>query len=103
MKLTLIRILISPVVFLWGLFLLAAGTLFPVTMIVLISFICLLSEPFIWLFRKTGSYLEAPFDAFFNITGNSALDHFLGATVHLWGAFYITYAYIKTGKIFTGD
>jgi len=31
--------------------------------------------------------METPFDAFFNITGNSALDHFLGATVHIWGAY----------------
>ena len=54
----LLRILLSPFIFLWGIFLLAAGTLFPLPLLVMISFFGFLLEPFIYLFRLSGSKIN---------------------------------------------
>lgn len=97
----LLRVFLSPFIFLWGLFLLAAGTLFPITFLVMISFFGLLLEPFIWLFKKSGADING-IEPFIYNTGNNALGHFLGLTIHIWGAFAVVYLYVKKGVIFTG-
>ena len=98
----LLRVILSPFIFLWGCFILAVGTLFPLTLLVLISFCGLLSEPFIWLFKKSGSNING-IEPFFDDTGNNALGHFLGLTIYVWGAFAVVYVYLKDGTILTGE
>jgi len=101
----LLRGLLSPLVFLWGCFLLSALTLFPLGVLVLISVFSLISMPFIWLFKKAGSNVEypTPFLSDFSSTQTEIdifVDHFLGATIHLWGAFYVAFHFVKTGEIY---
>ncbi len=94
----LLRIILSPLVFLWGLFLLAAGTLFPLNIIVGLSIMGFMLEPFVWLLKKSGSNISG-IEPFIDDTGNNALGHFLGITIHIWGAFAIVYIYLKDGTI----
>jgi uncharacterized Tic20 family protein len=98
----LLRILLFPFIFLWGIFMLAAGTLFPLPLLVIISFYGLLLEPFIWLLRKSGSKING-IEPFIDDTGNNALGHFLGLTIYVWGAFAIVYVYLKDGTVWTGE
>ncbi len=42
-------------------------------------------------------------DPFFNITDSNLLNNFIGATLYIWGAFYVTFLFIKSGHIFTGS
>lgn len=98
----LLRVLLSPFIFLWGCVMLAAGTLFLLPLLVIISFCGLLLEPFIWLFRKSGSNING-IDPFINVTNNNALGHFLGLTIYVWGAFAVVYIYLKDGTVWAGE
>jgi hypothetical protein len=98
----LLRVLLSPFIFLWGCFMLAAGTLFPLPFLVIISFYGLLLEPFIWLLRKSGSKING-IEPFINVRGNNALGHLLGLTIYVWGSFAIVYVYLKDGTVWTGE
>ena len=104
----LLRLLLSPLLFLWGCLLLAAGTLFPLPLLVMISVGGMISVPFVWILRKSGSeinYIE-PFICDYNDfekEKNIFRDHFFGATIYFWGAFAVAYYYVKTGEIFTGE
>ena len=97
----LLRILLSPFVFLWGIFILAAGTLFPIPLLVIFSFIGFIIEPFIYLFRLSGSKINGiePFIP----TKYIMLSHLLGVTIYIWGAPAIVINYILTGEVWTGD
>jgi hypothetical protein len=104
----LLRLLLSPLLFLWGCFLLAAGTLFPLPLLVMISVGGMISIPFVWLLRKSGSEINYPEPFICNYNDfekekNIFRDHFFGATIYLWGAFAVAYHYVKTGEIFTGE
>ena len=107
-NLIFLRIILSPFIFLWGIFLLAAGTLFPVPLLVLISMYGLICTPFIWLIKKSKTNIKYP-EPFLSKYGdyenekNIMRDHLFGATIYLWGAFAVVYNYIKTGEIFTGE
>jgi hypothetical protein len=96
----LLRVLLSPFIFLWGLFMLAVGTVFPITLLVMISFVGLLLEPFVWLLKKSGSNING-IEPFIDDTGNNALGHFLGLTIHIWGAFAVVYIYLKDGTVWS--
>jgi len=98
----LLRVLLSPFIFLWGCLMLAAGTLFILPLLFIFSFYGLLSEPFIWLLRKSGSNING-IEPFIDDTGNNALGHFLGLTIYVWGAFAIVYVYLKDGTVWTGE
>lgn len=97
----LLRILLSPFVFLWGIFILAAGTLFPLPLLIMYSFIGFFTEPFIYLFQLSGSEIGRiePFI----LTKYTMLSHLLGLTIYIWGVPAIVINYILTGKIWTGD
>ena len=98
----LLRVILSPFIFLWGCFILAAGTLFPLPLLVMISFYGLLLEPFIWLLKKSGSNING-IKPIIDNTGNNALGHFLVLTIYVWGAFAIVYIYLKDGTVWTGE
>lgn len=112
----LLRIALSPFIFLWGVFMLAAGTLFPLPLLVMFSVGGLIGSPIVWLLRKSGSDINYP-DPFIPYPcetlgeyemryGENVLlhmmNHFFGATIYVWGAFAVAYHYIKTGEVFTG-
>ena len=98
----LLRVILSPFIFLWGCFMLAAGTLFPLPLLVGISLFGLLLEPFIFLLRKSGSNING-IEPFIDNTRNNALGHFLGLTIYIWGAFAVVYFYLKDGTVWTGE
>jgi hypothetical protein len=50
----LLRLILSPFIFLYGCILLIAFTFFPLPMLVLLSIIGIICEPFIWLLRVSG-------------------------------------------------
>lgn len=104
----LLRLLLSPLLFLWGCLMLAAGTLFPLPLLVIFSMGGMISVPFVWLLRKSGSEINYPEPFICNYNDfekekNIFRDHFFGATIYLWGAFAVAYHYVKTGEIFTGE
>jgi len=94
----LIRILLSPIILIWYIFLLGAATIFPFPILVIISFISMVIHPFIWLLKKSGSEVEN-FEPFI-ILHNDFLSHLAGATIYLWILPFGIYDYIKTGDIF---
>lgn len=98
----LLRVILSPFIFLWGCFMLLVGTLFPLPILVIMSFYGLLLEPFIWLLKKSGSNING-IETFIDNTGNNALGHFLGLTIYVWGAFAVVYVYLKDGTVWTGE
>ena len=97
----LLRVILSPFLFCWALFLLAAATLFPLPILVAFSFFGLILEPFIWLLRKSGSKINN-IEAFCNGKYHNAIGHFLGMTIYIWSPFAIVYLYVKKGELFTG-
>ena len=104
----LLRLLLSPLLFLWGVFMLATGTLFPLPLLIIFSVGGMISVPFVWILRKSGAevgYIEPFFCNYedFEKEKNIFRDHFLMASIYLWGAFYVTYLYIKTGEIYNPE
>jgi hypothetical protein len=97
----LLRILLSPFIFLWGIFMLAAGTLFPLPLLIMFSFIGFLIEPFIYLFRLSGSEING-IDPFIP-TKYTMLSHLLGLTIYIWGAPAIVVNYVLTGEVWSGE
>ena len=97
----LLRLILSPFIFIWGLFLLAAGTFFPVSFLVILSFFGFIIEPFIFLLRLSGADINGiePLIS----TKYTMLSHLIGITIYVWGAPAITVNYILTGEIWTGE
>jgi len=98
----LIRIILSPIIFIIGCFMMIILSIFPLPMIVIMSFFGILLEPFVWIFRQSGAKIKG-IEPFINDTGSNMLGHFLGLTVYFWGAFAYVYIYIKKGTIWLGD
>jgi len=83
-----------------------AGSLFPLPLLVIFSAAGFIGTPFVWLLKQSGSDIEymGPFLGGNEESGKMIIwYHFLGMTIYFWGAFAVTYDYIKTGDIFTGD
>jgi hypothetical protein len=100
----LIRVALSPLLFLYGIMLLGAGSLFPLPFLIMLSIAGIISKPFVWMLRKGGTdinYIEPFFGNYkdFNLEKNIVKNHFIGLTIYFWGAFAVSYHYIKTGKI----
>jgi hypothetical protein len=97
----ILRCLLSPIVFLWGAFMVCAGMLFPIPLIVIFSFIGFIIHPFVWLLNKSGSDIEG-IDDLINVTPYVMINHLLGITLPLWGAFAVAVHYVNTGEFWTG-
>lgn len=104
MKKKHLRIVLSPFIFLWGVFILAAGSIFPIPLIVMFSFFGVIATPFIWVLRQSGSDISyigvfTPFssneDSFLNAMAGSVL----GLTIYFWLPFAAVYLYVKSGEI----
>lgn len=98
-KMKLFRVILSPIAFLIGVFIVWGGIIFPTTVIMFFSFVGFVSAPFTYLFNKTGSKIEYIDSIFDGITKYTSVNHFLGLTVLIWFPFYNTYNYIETGEI----
>lgn len=112
-KKILLRILLSPFIFLYGVLMLLVLTIFPLSFIIPISFVCFVLTPIIWVLRESGSeikypepFIRYPYETLFEFKvncNNSVLlymrNHFLGIIIHIWVVFAFLYRYIKTGKI----
>lgn len=103
-----LRVLLSPLIFIWGIFVLCAATFFPLPIIVIVSGVGIITIPLVWIFNKVGSNLKniVPFMSKyddFEKGKNIFRDHFFGLTIYFWGAFAIMFYFIKTGKIWVGD
>lgn len=98
----IIRILLSPFIFMWGVFLLAALTFFPLSLIVPLSILGFIGTPFVWLLKQGGTDIAYPESLVGKGGSMSAVmgEHLLVSTIHLWGAFYVTYLYLKTGEVY---
>jgi hypothetical protein len=98
----ILRIILSPLILLWGVFILFALTLIPIIPgIIIFGILGFITEPFIYLFQLEGTYIKGV-DPFFP-TKYTMLSHFLGITVYIWGAPAIAINYIITGEIWNGD
>ncbi len=99
----LLRVILSPFIFLYGCILLIAFTFFPLPLLVLYSIIGIAFNPFIWLLRKSGVEIDS-IAPFFNYPNRSKIiGHFIGLTVYIWSPFFMAYWYIKYAVIYNGN
>jgi hypothetical protein len=97
---TALRILFIPIVALIGLFMLAAGTMFPITLIVFLHLFCLIGQPFVWLINcSLDTKIKNMEPLYFLIGKSDIVQYLLGATIHLWFVPYYIYYYLKNGKL----
>jgi hypothetical protein len=90
---TLFKIVASPFIFLYYVFLMLAGLIFPTTVVIFLSFASLISQPFIWIINKG---LEDPIDLDFPLINASkylAVNNLLGMTIVFWVPFYGVHIY----------
>ena len=92
MKLIL-RIILSPIVFLWGVILIAALSIFPMGLLVMFSVLYFITCPFITLLNLSGANIKRIEGFPFLEDGSDMLNHFLTITVYIWGPFYIMIDY----------
>ena len=99
----LLRILLSPFILIWGIFLTAAMMLFPMPLLCGITLFHLIGYPFMLLFNMAGAEIEIP-DPFVNDVSKSYLiGYILTITIPIWGMFAIVGHFILTGKVWTGE
>ncbi|MDI9862237.1 hypothetical protein [Flectobacillus roseus] len=96
----LLRVILSPFIFLYGCILLIAFTFFPLPMLVLLSIVGIVCEPFIWLLRVSGVEVES-IEPFFDYPNQSKMiGHFIGLTIYIWSPFFIAYWFIKYAVVY---
>jgi hypothetical protein len=107
MKTILLRLILSPFVAIWGVCLLATGTVFPLPLLIIMAFFNLITLPFILLFNLSGSDVKSVLGDISVInTGHknpiieNVLESLLIITVYLWAIPAIVFHYIKTGEIY---
>ncbi|MDI9872735.1 hypothetical protein [Flectobacillus roseus] len=99
----LLRVILSPIIFLYGCILLIAFTFFPLPMLVLLSMIGIVCEPFIWLLRVSGVEVES-IESFFDYPNQSKMiGHFIGLTIYIWSPFFMVYWFIKYAVIYNAN
>ena len=99
----LLRVILSPFIFLYGCILLIAFTFYPLPLLVLYSIIGIAFNPFIWLLRVSGVEIES-ISPFFNYPNRSKMfGHFIGLTVYIWSPFFMAYWYIKYAVIYNAN
>ena len=94
----ILRILLSPLVFIWGLIVTVGISLFPGILLIFTSFFGLLFAPIAWLLNKSGANVKS-IEPLFDQTGNDTVGHSLGLTYFIWAPFSFVYNYIRYGII----
>ena len=98
MKKKLFRLLVMPLVFIFNTAAIFGGLIFPTTLIIGMSLILLLSEPFIWLLNLGLDEKIVPNDAFVTATKSNFINHFLGTTILVWFPFFACHLYFTKGE-----
>lgn len=98
-KIYLVRALLSPGIFIYGLFITFIMLVFPITQFLLLSMVFrLISQPFVYLLRIGGSDVKV-MDSFIDFHDNVTLDSLVTITIPIWLSFYMVHLYINTGEI----
>jgi len=102
MKLIL-RIILSPIVYLWGVIIVLAGYMLPLTLLTIFAFGYFITTPFIFLLNLSGSKLTT-IEAFPILDNRGdCVNHLLMLTISIWGPFYVMINYIITGEVYSED
>ncbi len=88
------RILLSPIVFIWGIVIIICCTIFPIPLLIGYSIIGIVIEPFCNLLGVKGLEPFVEYPSKYNYIG-----HILGITVYIWSPFLFVYLYILEGEI----
>lgn len=94
----IIRFLLSPFIIVYGIFLLFAGTIFPLVLVTIISGMGFFLEFFILLFKASDTEITGWYPLI-TYTENNAINHLLGATIYIWLIPYMVWLFITTGQI----
>jgi hypothetical protein len=97
-KRILLRVVLSPLVFICGVILTCVLIVFPLPILCGITFFQLIVYPFIVLLNKAGSEIEIP-EPFIDTTNNTLINYVLTITLPLWLAFAVVVYFIITGKL----
>ncbi|MGD1319544.1 hypothetical protein [Chryseobacterium sp. 2R14A] len=95
----IIRILISPSIFLYAYIELFAFTFFPLPILILMSLSGIILTPVCYVFKKIGIQLSTEEYEWINPSENLLLNHFLGFTVYIWYPFFKAYHFIDKAEI----
>lgn len=95
----IIRLLLSPIIFIYACFLIGAMMIFPLPLFIFIHFLGLVSTPFIWLLKHGGTDVKY-MECLFNPTGYLIIDNLIMILVPIWGPFAIVISYIVTGELY---
>jgi len=95
----LIRIVISPIAFMWGIILLLSPLSAWATILITVGgLVGLVFYPLLWLIRKGGIEIRTLEDGD-RILDSEPLTYFLCLTIYLWLPFYSSYLFIKKGEL----
>ena len=99
----LLRIILSPFILIWGIFLTAAMMVFPIPLLCGITLFHLIGYPFMLLFNIAGAEIEIPEPFINDVSKSYLIGYILTITIPLWGMFAIVVHFILTGKVWTGE
>lgn len=90
------KILLSPIIFIYGILILIIGSIFPFPIIVIFHFIGLITLPFYFILKLLKiNVTEIP--PLFE-TKYIVVNYLLGITIYLWFPFLLTYKFIKNNN-----
>jgi len=96
---TILKILITPFIFLLHALMVIAGLIFPTSMIMLYSFFFFICSPFVWILNLTLENKIEIEDPMFGEEYGKTLGHLLGVTLIAWVPFYAVWMYWKENKV----
>ena len=102
-KLIILRILISPLVCLWGIFIMAMGSLFWFPFLMMVSIVGIIAELSGFILRLGGSNIQKMEPLITTKYNCAMLSHLLGLTIYIWYLPASTIAYILYGEIWFLD
>lgn len=95
----LLRVLLSPIVFLYATFIVASTIFLIMPLTIIFSLISLITYPFILLLRKVGMSVEVPKSHIID-TKYPMVEYLLGLTYPVWFSPYATYKFILGEDVF---
>jgi len=93
----ILRIVLSPFIFIYGILMTLVFSIFPFSLITILGIIFCFICPFIWLYRKTGNNIEYPKGIIH--TRYYFINYMLVSTICIWFPFWIVFNFIKRGEI----
>lgn len=97
----IIRIILTPFIFVGGLITVVAGLILPTTMTIIGSFILLIQKLIIDVLNLgLSNKIENTDMSLITPTKSEYLNHILGITVIIWFPFFVCYVWLIKGEIF---